>query len=43
MYKSLLRLMKPFERDYLRYMAGIFVRQLLVVASGYSKIGRAHV
>lgn len=38
MYASLRRLLKPFERDYARYLAGIFVRQALLVASGYSMV-----
>ena len=36
--QSLLRLLRPFERDYYRYLAGIVVRQGLIVASGYSMV-----
>jgi ABC-type multidrug transport system fused ATPase/permease subunit len=31
-------LIKPFERDYARYLVGVFVRQALLVASGYSMV-----
>jgi ABC-type multidrug transport system fused ATPase/permease subunit len=38
MYENLLRLVEPFKRDYARYLAGVFVRQTLVVAGGYSMV-----
>ncbi len=38
MYGSLLRLIEPFKRDYARYIAGVFIRQALVVAGGYSMV-----
>ena len=37
-HSSLWRLLKPFERDYGRYLAGVFVRQALLVAGGYSMV-----
>lgn len=36
--RTLWRLLKPFERDYIRYTVGVFVRQALLVASGYSMV-----
>lgn len=38
MYSSLFRLLKPFERDYVHFLLGVFVRQALLVASGYSMV-----
>lgn len=38
MYSSLWRLLKPFERDYARYLAGVLARQALLVAGGYSMV-----
>jgi ABC-type multidrug transport system fused ATPase/permease subunit len=38
MYRSLRALLKPFERDYVRYAAGVLVRQTLLVAGGYSMV-----
>ena len=38
MYTSLRGLLKPFERDYVRYTGGVFVRQALLVAGGYSMV-----
>jgi ABC-type multidrug transport system fused ATPase/permease subunit len=38
MHRSLLRLIEPFKRDYARYITGVFVRQALVVAGGYSMV-----
>jgi ATP-binding cassette, subfamily B, bacterial len=38
MLTSILRLLKPFERDYYRYMAGVLLRQAMLVASGYSMV-----
>jgi ABC-type multidrug transport system fused ATPase/permease subunit len=38
MYSSLWRILKPFERDYVRYLLGVFLRQGLLVASGYSMV-----
>jgi ABC-type multidrug transport system fused ATPase/permease subunit len=38
MVSSLWRLFKPFERDYVRYMLGVLLRQALLVAGGYSMV-----
>ncbi len=35
MYTQLWRLLSPFHRDYVRYLAGVAVRQALLVAGGY--------
>src|SRR5579872_1338092 len=37
-YKRLWRLLEPFHRDYSRYVAGVFLRQSLVVLGGYSMV-----
>ncbi len=38
MRSSLRRLFKPFERDYVRYLTGVFLKQALLVGSGYSMV-----
>ena len=38
MRSSLRRLFKPFERDYVRYLTGVFLKQTLLVGSGYSMV-----
>lgn len=35
MYSQLWQLLSPFHRDYLRYLAGVALRQALLVAGGY--------
>lgn len=38
MLAALWRLLKPFERDYVRYTLGVVLRQALLVAGGYSMV-----
>jgi ABC-type multidrug transport system fused ATPase/permease subunit len=38
MYRKVWQLLKPFHRDYSRYLTGVVVRQLLLVVGGYSMV-----
>lgn len=38
MYSKLRSIFKPFQRDYTKYLLGVFVRQALLVAGGYSLV-----
>jgi ATP-binding cassette subfamily B protein len=38
MYKQLWRILRPFHRDYIKYIIGVVLRQSLLVAGGYSLV-----
>lgn len=38
MFRSFFQMLRPFRRDYRRYMVGVFLRQALLVLGGYSLV-----